>query len=35
MSIFHPLDVVGRGGMTKLQVGENLNYLIYNLKYLT
>ena len=25
---FHPLEVVGRGSETQLQVGENLNYLI-------
>ena len=25
---FHPLDVVGRGSETQLQVGENLGYLI-------
>ena len=24
----HPLEVVGRGSETQLQVGENLNYLI-------
>ena len=28
MSNFHPLEVVGRGSDTQLQVGENLNYLI-------
>ena len=28
MGNFHPLDVVGRGSETQLQVGENLNYLI-------
>ena len=28
MSNFHPLEVVGRGSETQLQVGENLNYLI-------
>ena len=28
MSNFHPLEVVGRGSGTQLQVGENLNYLI-------
>ena len=27
-SCFHPLEVVGRGSKTQLQVGENLNYLI-------
>ena len=26
MSNFHPLEVVGRGSETQLQVGENLNY---------
>ena len=26
---FHPLEVVGRGSETQLQVGENLKYLIY------
>ena len=26
-SNFHPLEVVGRGSETQLQVGENLNYL--------
>ena len=25
ISNFHPLEVVGRGGETQLQVGENLN----------
>ena len=25
---FHPLEVVGRGSETKLQAGENWNYLI-------
>ena len=25
MSLFHPLEVVGRGSATQLQVGENLN----------
>ena len=25
MSIFHPLEVVGRGSETQLQVGENVN----------
>ena len=24
---FHPLEVVGRGSETQLQVGKNLNYL--------
>ena len=28
MSNFQPLEVVGRGSETQLQVGENLNYLI-------
>ena len=32
MSNFHPLEVVGRGSETQLQVGENLNYLILRLK---
>ena len=32
MSNFHPLEVVGRGSETQLQVGENLNYLIIHLK---
>ena len=27
-SNFHPLEVVGRGSETQLQVGENLNYSI-------
>ena len=27
-SNLHPLEVVGRGSETQLQVGENLNYLI-------
>ena len=26
ISNFHPLEVVGRGSETQLQVGENLNY---------
>ena len=26
--VFYPLEVVGRGSETQLQVGENLNYLI-------
>ena len=25
---YHPPEVVGRGSETKLQVGENLNYLV-------
>ena len=29
MSIFYPLEVVGRGSETQLQVGANCNYLIY------
>ena len=29
MSNFHPLEVVGRGSETQLQVGENLNKLTY------
>ena len=28
MSNFQPLEVVGRGSETQLQVGENLNYLM-------
>ena len=28
MSNFRPLEVVGRGSETQLQVSENLNYLI-------
>ena len=28
ISNYHPLEVVGRGSETQLQVGENLNYLI-------
>ena len=28
ISNFHPLQVVGRGSETQLQVGENSNYLI-------
>ena len=28
MNIFHPLEVVGRGSETQLQVGENINNLI-------
>ena len=27
MIYFHPLEVVGRGSETQLQVGENVNYL--------
>ena len=30
MGNFHPLEVVGRGSGTQLQVGENLNYLIFS-----
>ena len=29
---FHPLEVVGRGSETQLQVGENLGYLILRFK---
>ena len=25
---FHPLEIVGRGNKTQLQVGKNLNYII-------
>ena len=25
---FHPLEIVGRGSETQLQVGKNLNYII-------
>ena len=32
MSSFRPLEVVGCGSKTQLQVGENLNYLIYRFK---
>ena len=32
MSNFHPLEVVGRGSETQLQVGKNLNYLIQSFK---
>ena len=28
VSNFHPLEVVGRGSETQLQMGENLNYFI-------
>ena len=28
MSNFYPLEVVGRGSETQLQVGQNLNYLM-------
>ena len=28
MSDFYPLEVVGRGSETQLQVGKNINYLI-------
>ena len=28
MGNFHPLEVLGRGSETQLQVGEKLNYLI-------
>ena len=30
MGNFHPIEVVGRGSETQLQVGENLNDLIYH-----
>ena len=29
MSSFHPLEVVGRGSQTQLQVAENLNKITY------
>ena len=29
MSNFHPLEVVGRGGETKLQVVEKYNLIVY------
>ena len=32
LSNFHPLEVVCRGSETQLQVGENLNNLIYRFK---
>ena len=32
MSNFHPLEVVGRGSETQLQVGENLNDLMQRFK---
>ena len=32
MSIFHPLEVVGRGSGTQLQVGENLNKISWQVK---
>ena len=32
MSNYHPLQVVGRGSQTQLQVGENLNFIIQRLK---
>ena len=32
MSNYHLLEVVGRDSETQLQVGENLNYIIYRLK---
>ena len=32
MRNFHPLEVVGRGSETQLQVGENLNNIIYRFK---
>ena len=31
-SIFHPLEVVGRGSETQLQVGENLNKIAWRVK---
>ena len=31
-SIFYPLEVVGRGSETQLQMGKNLNYLLYRFK---
>ena len=34
MSNFHPLEVVDRGSETQLQVGENVNDLIYALRIL-
>ena len=39
MSNFHPLEVVGRGSDTQLQVGENLNQITgpvisYKLRYI-
>ena len=32
MGNFHPLEVVDRGSDTQLHVGENLQFLIYQLK---
>ena len=32
MSNFHPLEVVGRGSETQLQVGNNLNELAWLVK---
>ena len=32
MSNFHPLEVVGRGSETQLQVGENFNKITYRVK---
>ena len=32
MSNFHPLAVVGRGSVTRLQMGKNLNYLFQRFK---
>ena len=33
MSNFHPLEVVGRGSETQLQVGEHSKYLNYPLPF--
>ena len=33
MNNFHPLEVVGPGSETQLQVGDNLNYLNYVTEY--
>ena len=35
MNNFHALAVVGRGSETQLQVGENLNYIIWRFKAMT
>ena len=32
ISDFQPLEVVGRGSETQLQMGEHLNYLIWRFK---
>ena len=32
MSHFHPLEAVGRGSGTQLQVGENINYITWRFK---